>query len=202
MGEKALSVVEKIRKAIREGNQKGGGGIPDEILFVPKDNQKVVRFLSEFDEPVIIRCHDKFKYMYPQPCFKYYGKKCPFDGHDDFRTDDFYFWTVYDYESESKKILMARPGGQSPVEDLLEQFELNGTLKDRDYKILRVPAPKGTKYKVRPVQGKPSKYQGSKNNPYSEDKVFAIAKGLITKVKPEQAEDEDAPVSDDDGGDE
>lgn len=192
MGEKSLSVVEKIRKAVREGNKRGGAGIPDEILFVPKDNQKVVRWLSEFDEPVIIRMHDKFKFMYPQPCFKYYGKKCPFDamdGEDGFRTDEFYFWTVYDYESEAKKILMARPGGQSPVEDMLEMFEANGTLKDRDYKIIRVPAPKGTKYKVRPVQGKPTKYEGKKNTPYSEEKVFAVAKGLITKTKTEDQDE-------------
>lgn len=207
--EKAASVLDDIRKALRAGagGAASGRGMPDEMLWVPVDGVKLLRFLSDMEEkedapgPLPVIMHDKFKEFMPQPCFKYYGKKCPFcDLGGKYRTSTFYAFTVYDYESERKRLAVWRPSGNSPVEDLVEIYEKNGTLRDRDIKIIRVPSGDKSKYKAREAQGQPTEYKvKNKRNPFSEEKAFAILRGTITVVKPKVV-DPDLEDGDERGG--
>jgi hypothetical protein len=201
--EKKEGVLDAIRKALKGGGKgQNGHTMPEELLFVPVDGVKVVRFLSDLndEEALPLQMHDKFKEFMPQPCFKYYGKKCPFDGlGGKYRESTFYGFTVYDYENERKRLFLVRPSGLSAMDDLVEIYEKNGTLKDRDIKIIRVSTGDNkSKYKAREVQGQPTEYTvKNKRNPFSTEKVYAIVRGMITVVKPKAI---DPDLEDDDGG--
>lgn len=202
--EKAGSVIDEIRSALRKGGKDGKGkGLPNELLFVQVDGVKVVRFLADAtnEETTKVVQHDKYGEFMPQPCFRYYGKKCPFcDLGGKYKTRTFYAWTVYDYESQQKRIFLAAPSQNSALDDLIEIFEKNGTLKDRDLRIIRVASGDNkSRYKVREVQGEPTPYKvPNKKNPFSQDKIFSILRGTISQVKPKAVEsgiDDDAPIS-------
>lgn len=191
--EKADSVIESIRKALRAGNKSGGGGgMPDELFFVPKDGVKVVRFLSDLNSPINVVMHNKWNEFMPQPCLRYYGKKCPFHNGGGYKAVTQYCYTIWDYESKSKRVASFPPTSNSPMEDLMEIWNDNGNITDRDVKIIRVVGSDGkSHYKAREVQHESTEFEGSKRNPFSEEKVLQILKGLIRVVKPLAKEDAD-----------
>lgn len=182
--EKPQSIVETIKKALLDAPQ-GAAGIPEELLFIPKDGTKVVRFLSEFDEAVPIIMHDKFGSMFPQPCLKYFKKPCQFHGGE-FKTTTQYGWTVLDYESGAKKLALWKATLASPIERLLEIYESNGTVKDRDIKLQKMGSGPKTRVKAMEVQKEPTDYETSAgknkpNKPFSQEKVFEIVQKMVTK---------------------
>lgn len=171
------NLTETIRKALTESS--AGGSMPQEILLVPKDNAKRLRLLSEFDEAVSIIMHDKFQVLFPQPCLKYYGEPCPFHNVEGIRTVTWYAWTVYDYENEAKRIGLWKATLASPIEQLLDLFDANGTIKDRDVEMKKIGSGPKTRVKVKPLPVSP--YSGKLNEPFKEAKIMEIVKGLITK---------------------
>jgi hypothetical protein len=191
--EKPASVVDEIRRELREGAKNGGGsGLPEKLFFVPKDGVKTVRFLSDFNDAVKFIMHDMWGSgagnkggMMPQPCLKYYGKKCPFcDGEYKgrrFTSLPWYAWTVYDYEAEAKRVMVWRASQYHPLEYLIDIYEANGTLTDRDIKIERLPIPgrRGTRYKAKPVQKEETEFEGRQSKPFSRDAIFEILRDLI-----------------------
>lgn len=176
MVEPNKSLVETIRKALTEGGN--GGGIPAGILFIPSDGLKRLRLLSEFDQGIAIIMHDRFKVMFPQPCLKYYGEDCPFHGSD-FKTKTWYAWTVYDYENGEKKIGLWKTTLNSPVEQLMDLYDSNGTIMDRDVEMRKVGTGPKTRVKVKALP--PAPFEGKLSKPIPEEKVMEIVKGLITK---------------------
>lgn len=187
MPEKPASVVDQIRKALAEGGEKaegGGGGMPSELFFVAKDGVKVVRFLTEFNAATAIKMHDWFGHFYPQPCFKYYNKVCPFckASNSNIKTNTWYAWTVYDYESQSKRLAMFKTTLASPLEDLVEIYDANEqTILDRDITIKRSSSGEGkTHYRARAKN--PSEFTGKFKKPFTEEKIFQILQGTIKIV--------------------
>lgn len=186
MPEKPASVVDQIRKALAEGGEKGegGGGMPAELFFVAKDGVKAVRFLTEFNASTAIQMHDWFKHMYPQPCFKYYGKVCPFckSSNSNIKTNTWYAWTVYDYESQTKRLAMFKATLASPLEDLLEIYDSHDqTILDRDITIKRSSSGEGkTHYRARAKNA--SEFAGKFKKPFTEEKIFQILQGTIRVV--------------------
>ena len=174
--EAAKSIVESIRKALHEGGQ-GGGNTLQEILLVPKDGKKLIRFLTEFDKALPIIMHDQFKVMYPQPCLRYYEEPCPFHGESGFRETTQYAFTVWDYESQSKRVAMWKATAAGPMEDLLYQFDKNSTITDRDWEIKRSGT--GTKGTTRARSMDPAPFEGKLSQPFPEERVMEIVKGLI-----------------------
>jgi hypothetical protein len=170
------NIVETIRKALTEGGT--GSSMPQEILFVKSDAPVRVRLLSEFNEPVAIIMHDKFKFMFPQPCLKYYNEPCPFHGVSGYKTVTWYAWTVWDYDNQEKKIGLWKATLASPIEQLLDLFDANGTIKDRDVTMVKVGT--GPKTRVKVKAQPPTPFEGKLSKPYSEEKVMEIVKGLIT----------------------
>lgn len=182
--EKALSVIEQIRKALREGSA-GKSGMPEELMFIPVDGKKVVRFLSEFDKPVQVVMHDKWGELMPQPCFEYYGDEfgdCPYHGGN-FRTSTQYAYTVYDYEADTRRIFLQAATQASALDDLLIIWDDLETLTDRDMLITRVKAQKGSRYKAREHQRHATAFEGKENKPFPEEKIYTVLKGLINREK-------------------
>lgn len=153
--------------------------MPQEILLIGKDTPKRLRMLSEFDEAFSIIMHDKFQVLFPQPCLKYYSEPCPFHNVEGIRTVTWYVWTVYDYENASKRIGLWKATLASPIEQLLDLYDANGTIKDRDIEMRKIGQGPKTRVKVKvlPV----SVFEGKYHEPYKEDKIMEIVKGLITK---------------------
>lgn len=182
MAENVPSITETIRKSLVEGNS--GSGMPDELLLVQKDGSKLVRFLSEFDKAIPIIMHDKWEVLRPQPCLKYYSEPCPFH-IEGFRTVTWYAWTLWDYESKAKRIGLWKATTASPVEDLLELHDSNGTITDRDIELRRVGS--GTKSRWRIRVRPPAPFEGTLSKPFAEDKVVEILKGMVQKREIEGA---------------
>lgn len=180
--EKAKSVVERIRKKLLEDSEKGGGSMPDEMMFIPEDGEKEVRFLTEFDEPVPVMMHDAFGKMFPQPCLQYYEKKCPLHVKP-IRTSEQYAFTVYDYEMEQKKIYLIKATRNSILEWLLDQFDENGTITDRDIKIIRKGKGKKTHYVAKEMQHKPTKFEGKSKVAFTQDHIFKVLEEMVNVKK-------------------
>lgn len=204
--EKELSVVDEIRASIKNP-QSAGGGMPARQAFIPKDKLRRFRWLSDYDEVVKVKMHDKWKVIFPQPCLTYYGKKCPFCKAD-FKTYTAYVWSVWGYDDEEKgnegrkRILISKAAPNSIAEGLLEYFDENGTIKDRDYTVERLGERQLTRYRVRPATKNPEDFdppEGAKIKPFSKDKVFEILSERLIETVPGRA-DEDDDVNN--GGDE
>lgn len=175
-------IVDEIRKSLREASEQGegGSGMPDALLWIPSDGQRQVRFLTEFtsEEIVKVTMHDKFKLFYPQPCLRYYGEPCLFHVKG-VRTKTHYHFTVWDYESASKKIFAykAIPGGA--IEDLIEYHDTYDTIKDRDFILKKIGTGPKTRVRARPATPTPTPYEGRLNKPYSEAKIIEILRPLV-----------------------
>lgn len=200
--EKPKSVVERIRKKLRDAEESSGGNMPDTMAFIAKDGIKRWRFLTDFDEALPVTMHDKYGSMYPQPCLKYYDKNCPFH-EKPIRTSEQYVFTVYDYEMGQKLWYMVKATRNSCLEDLLEIFDENGTITDRDIQVKRLGEGKKTHYKAKELAHKPTKFEGKSKQAFTSDFIFKELKQLINVSKPPKDENgEEEPEENEEGNEE
>lgn len=177
MAEGVPSITETIRKALIDGTS--GGGMPEELFMVPKDGMKVVRFLTNnTDKAIPIIMHDKWEVLRPQPCLKYYNEPCPFHV-EGFRQVTWYAFTIWDYESQAKRVAMWKPTLASPLEALIDLQDSNNTLDDRDIELRRVGTGTKSRWKVKALPASP--FEGKLSKPFPEDKVLEIVKGMVAK---------------------
>lgn len=197
MSEQVQSIVDEIRRALLGAAQSGDGeGMPEQLLWVPRDGVRIVRFLTEFskDEIIKVTMHDKFRSFYPQPCLKHYGEPCPFCGAKGVRTTTQYVFTVFDYDSGSKKIVVFKASPGAALEDLMNHYDVYGTIKDRDFNLKKLGVGPRTRVRASPATPTPTPYTGTLSKPFSEVKVLEILKPLIRqRTLPEGV----APGSDD-----
>ncbi len=188
MGEKKKSVVDSIKDRIK--NSQGQG--PKEGIFYLKDGQKRrVRFISDMEEAESIVMHSLFgSGGYFEPCKKYFGIKCDKCKDDDKekRDDTYYVWTVYDYESKKRCLFMYKATEKTPVPYMVEYYENNGTICDRDYTISRTGEKLATSYKIVPLDK--SKFRKSED-PYDKEDIMEILKENYFKKKDEDDNDDD-----------
>lgn len=119
---------------------KSAGGAAMFLKF--KDNEKRrVRFLTDINDSFFVTFHDNFDKGVGNPCYKYFGRsKCPFCNktkEEGYRTRDLFVFSVFDYETGEVKLIMEAANDWSPVPHMVENFEENGTICDRDYIIKR-----------------------------------------------------------------
>lgn len=180
MGEQA-SFTEAIKKALQE-SAAGGLSMPEEVFFVGQDEIKKGRFLSEWEGRTAIVMHARFQYMMPQPCLKQYGEPCPFHGDamQAKETKTWYAWTLWSYEVNAKRLGLWKPSQNTPIGQMLDLFELKGTIRDRD--ALFTKSGKGPKTTTRVKMWlDPEPFAGDDVQPLSEARVLEIVKGMIKK---------------------
>lgn len=212
---KGGGMLDRIRDGINNPTS-GGGGMPAKQSFIPSGKSKRFRFFTEWDEDQIIEItmHGKFQVIFPQPCLKYYGKKCPFCKlpKDKMRTYSSFVFTVWEYQDAEegtegrKRILLTESRPNQIAEGLMEVFDENGTITDRDLIITRKGERNTTRYKVKAVKGGSSKFEAEdkegkavKAKPYDKDKVFAIlSERLVESAKAKESDDEDEDSDEDD----
>lgn len=155
------------------------------ILYF-REGQKVrVRFLSDMDDGIKVTFHDSYDRGINTPCREVFGEECPLCEDDTLRTRDQYIWSVYDYEANEVKILMAPVNNCSPIPAIVGMFDVYGTLTDRDYVITKNGKQQNTTYSVVPMDK--VKFRNTKVKPLSEQKILEI----LEKAYPMEDEEEE-----------
>lgn len=131
-----------------------------------------VRFLSDMDDGFKVSFHDSFAAGVNAPCQATFDRECPYCDDDELRTRDQYAWSVYDYEANEVKILLAPVNQCSPVPNLVAMYESYGTLTDRDYVITKSGKQQSTSFSVVP-QDKAT-FRNAKAKPYSSKKFYEL----------------------------
>lgn len=141
----------KISLANIKNEIKKSGTSKGKFLFFKEDSKVRVRFLTDMEDGLEIKFHDSFQLGINVPCQEEFGRECEYCENTDLRTRSMYVWSVYDYESNEVKLLMAAVNNCSPVPILASLYESYGTLLDRDYEIKRIGKGQNTTYSVIPL---------------------------------------------------
>lgn len=169
---------------IKAAAAKSGANKAKIIYF--REGQKVrIRFLTDMDDGIKVTFHDSFERGINCPCRETFGDDCPLCEDDDLRTREQYIWSVYDYDANEVKILMAPVNNCSPIPALVGMYEAYGTLTDRDYVITKNGKQQNTTYSVVPMDK--VKFRNTKVKPFSESKIY----GILEKAFPFDDEEDD-----------
>ena len=149
------------------------GSSKKEILYFAADTVKRIRFIDELDDGYNIPFHSDFELKIYEPC------KDPEDHencklcNDQISMIDNFAWTVWDYDTNSVKILLTKAGGISPIPMLIEAYTEFGTIKDRDYKIKKVGKGIGGSYAVTPLDK--TRFRNDKVKPYTKNQILDLS---------------------------
>ena len=176
-------------KNMKEAIAKSGTSKKD-ILYFAADSVHRVRFLQELEDGEQFQFHSDFNASVNALCEDPEDhESCPYC-QDEIKLVDNFAWTVWDYDSNSVKILRMKASGVSPVPALIEMYEEFGTIMDRDYKIKKVGKGTGGSFVVTPLDK--STFRNSKAKPYTEKQIREILeKAFASTNDSEDEEDED-----------
>ena len=162
------NLVSELKKKIAQS-----GTSKREVLFFAPDESKRVRFLQEFDTGYSFQFHSDFNAKIFTLCLDQ-------DDHEDCKLcneqipiQENFAWTVWDYDSNSVKIILTKATGVSPIPAFIEMYEEFGTIMDRDYKIKKVGKGTGSSFTVTPLDK--SRFR-QKAKPYTESQIEKILK--------------------------
>lgn len=180
-----MSLIDEMKKKIAEG-----GSNRKEILFFAPDAAKRIRFLQELDSGIGIEFHSDFNANIMEPCQDpEEHEDCP-HCRDGIKLREQFFWSVWDYDSNSVKLLNLRATGVTPIPAFLEYYETYGTMMDRDYKVKKVGKGMGGSFVVTPLDKE--KFRNTKAKPFSEKKIREIiGKAYAPTVTDDDDDDED-----------
>lgn len=148
------------------------GSNKSKIIYFREGNKKRIRFLQDMDDGMEIVMHDSFDKGVNVICREKFGKSCEFCDDEDLRTRSNYVWSVYDYEDNQVKLLVAAVNRCSPIPPLMAMYETYGTLLDRDY-VVDVKGRQFDKtFSVIPMDK--AKFRNDKANAFSEKKTLDI----------------------------
>lgn len=163
---------------------KNAGSNKLKIMYFREGTRYRIRFLNEFDEGFAVVFHDNYERKINVPCQEEFGRDCKYCDDDEMRTRNQYVWSVYDYENDEVKLIVAPVNNCSPVPTLSSMFETYGTITDRDYEIKKGGSGTNTTYSVVPLEKR--KFRKGKKA-YSESAVLKI----LDKSYPVDDEDEE-----------
>ena len=177
---------------------KNSGANKREIMYFAPDSVHRVRFLTELDAGMSVEMHNQFGNGADDsiftPCLD------PEDHEDcelckqEIPTQEWYAWSVWDYDNNSVKLIFQKATGVSPIPSLIEMYEEYGTILDRDYKIKKVGKGTSGSYTITPLDK--SVFKSKKAKPYSESKIkeiIAKAYGAYKDSDDEDEEDDEKP---------
>lgn len=178
-------------KNMKEAIAKSGTSKKD-ILYFAADSVHRVRFLQELEDGEQFQFHSDFNASVNALCEDPEDhESCPYC-QDEIKLVDNFAWTVWDYDSNSVKILRMKASGVSPVPALIEMYEEFGTIMDRDYKIKKVGKGTGGSYVVTPLDKE--KFTNKKAKAYTRKQMEKIfMKAYNTDEVKEDEEEEDKP---------
>lgn len=176
----AKNLIAEMKEAVKKS-----GSSKKEILYFGADSSHRIRFLQELDTGITVEFHNNWDPQIFELC------KDP-ENHEDCKLcedgialQEQYVWSVWDYDSNSVKLLMFKASGVSPIPGLIEMYEEFGTITDRDYKIKKVGKGTGSSFVVTPLNK--SRFRNDKAKPYKEKQI----KDIINKAYESSDSDSD-----------
>lgn len=173
-----MGLFDKIKGDIQKSGTNRG-----KFLYLKEGDKIRVRFLTDMEDGLEVVFHDSYALGVNVPCQEAFGRECKYCEDQDLRTRSQYVWSVYDYEAEEVKLLMAPVNQCSPVPQIAAVYESYGTLTDRDYEIKRQGKGQNTTYTVLPLEKKV--FRNKKVKPLSEQSILKI----IDKAYPDEETD-------------
>lgn len=175
-------------KNMKEAIAKSGTSKKD-ILYFAADSVHRVRFLQELEDGEQFQFHSDFNANVNALCEDPEDhESCPYC-QDEIKLVDNFAWTVWDYDSNSVKILRMKASGVSPVPALIEMYEEFGTIMDRDYKIKKVGKGTGGSYVVTPLDKE--KFTNKKAKAYTREQMEEI---FMKAYNTDEAKDDEEEV--------
>lgn len=166
------------------------GANKKEILYFGKDAVKRIRFLQELDKGFKFEFHNDWSAGIFELC------KDPEDHEncklceDGISLQDNFVWCVWDYDSNSVRLLQFKATGITPVPAFIEMYEEFGTITDRDYKIKKVGQGQGGSFVVTPLDKE--RFSNSKAKAMSEKAVREVMeKAWVSKDVSADTDDDD-----------
>lgn len=175
-----MSLIDDIKNDVKKaGTNKG------KIMYFREGTKTRIRFLEDMDEGRKFTFHDSYARGINVPCQEVFGRTCRYCDDEDLRTRDQYCWSVYDYDANEVKILLAPVNNCSPIPAIMSMYEAYGTLLDRDYIISVTGKQQNKTYSVVPMDK--NKFRNTKAKPLSESKILSI----LDKAYPDENADND-----------
>ena len=162
-----MSLLKDIKTAV-----KNSGSNKSKIVYFKADNKVRVRFLNDVEDGIKVSFHDSYALGINEPCQEQFGRECHNHENEDLRTRDLYAWSVYDYEANEVKMILAAVNNCSPIPALIGMYESYGTLLDRDYVITRTGSGTNTTYSVVPMDK--AKFKNKKAKAWSQKKMLEV----------------------------
>ena len=195
-----MSILDSIKAQVKSaGSNKG------KFVYFKEDVKHRIRFLTEFDEGMEIAFHDSYEEKIMTPCFETFGEDCPYCNKEGLRTRSQFLWSVWDYDANEVKVLMAPVNNCSPVPGLMGFYDEYGTILDRDYVLKKTG--KGTNSSYTIVPGDKAPFNNKKAKAYTDSAIKSIVRKAYCEngSGDEDGEDTKAVKSkknkdDDDGG--
>lgn len=160
-----------------------------EILYFGKDSVKRVRFLQELDTGYVFEFHNDWAANILELC------KDPED-HENchlceqgIKIYENFAWSVWDYDSNSVRILLFKANGISPIPSFIEMYEEFGTIMDRDYKIKKVGQGQGGSFVVTPLDKE--RFNNKKAKPFTKKQMQEILEKAYAKQEVEEDDDDE-----------
>lgn len=176
----ALNLIKKMKENIAKS-----GSSQRDVMYIAADSVKRVRFLQELDQGYEFLFHSNWDPKIYTLC------QDPED-HENCElcdngipTVENFVWSVWDYDSNSVRLLVFKASGISPVPSLIEMYEEFGTIMDRDYKIKKVGKGMGSSFVVTPLD------KAKFNNKKAKAKTEAEIKEIFEKAFPYGESDEE-----------
>lgn len=175
-----MGIVDSIRNEAKKASSN-----KSKLMFF-KDGAKIrIRFLTDMEDGLEVKFHDSFAKSINTPCRELFDEECPYCDDEEVRTRNKYVFCVWDYETESVKLICEAVNNFSPIPQLLAFYDSYGTITDRDYVIQQTGKGQNKSFAVIPQDKKV--FRIAKVRAYSEQKIIQI----LSKAYP--AEEEEAP---------
>lgn len=177
-----MSILDKIKSDVKKS-----GRNKSNFIYFREGEKKRIRFLTDMEDGMEVVFHDSFERNINEPCQETYGNSCELCEDEDLRTRSNYVWTVWDYDENKPKLLMAAVSRCSPVPALVAFYETYGTLCDRDYVVTVTGKQTSKTFNVVPMDK--VKFRNNKAKPFSDQKILK----MLSEAFPHDGDD-DEPV--------
>lgn len=184
-----MSVLDNMKKKIKES-----GSNKKEIVYFGKDSKQKFRFLQELDEAYEYDVHSSWNEGFTSICRASLGDECPLcedDSIEDMKLNTHFALSVWDYDTQSVRIMFCKANGVSPIPSLIEYYEEYGTIMDRDYTCKKQGSGMGSTLTVLP--GEKMRFSQKNAKPFNQKQVEKILLKAFPMpgVPNKEAEDED-----------
>jgi len=172
---------------------------PGSLFYVKSGEKRRIRFLADADEAIPVTMHSQWneaesKADLQTPCFKHFGKPCPYCKNETINTALNYAFPVWDYEGNMVKLFMYKVSKKSVLVAVAEMAETYNTLLDRDYIISRSGAGFDTTYRV--IGGDQSKFKAKVSVPDAGEILKMVLSSFAPKFMKTIFGDEDEEEAD------